>query len=338
MERKIKYTLLFFATIGFYSCEELILKDDPPNDPLHVFDYLWNDVNNRYSYFEEKNINWDSLGIVYRGKLNSKSNSNHLFNVMSDMLFELRDGHVNLLNDLNRSRYWEWFRNYPNNYNEDIIESRYLGKDFLITGPFRNTIIDSILYVNYRSFSSEIKDSHLNQLMETASGLKGVIIDVRSNGGGNMRNAYMLASCFTDHSYEFAKQRIKSGPGKNEFSAWTAMRVNPKNGKRFSGPVVILTNRRSYSATTYFAQMMKLNSRAILIGDNTGGGGGSPVSGELPNGWEYRFSASQAINPEGEHLEFGISVEIKVNMRYTDEQAGFDTIIERGLGVIKGGG
>ena len=76
--------------------------------------------------------------------------------------------------------------------------------------------------------------------------------------------------------------------------------------------------------------MMRVLSQAVLIGDRTGGGG-TPVYGELPNGWTYRFSATQSVSPRGTHLEFGIPVDIEVSLRPEDERAGVDTIIEGAL-------
>ena len=336
MKFRIIYRLiLVFQLAIMASCEEVMLKDDPPPEPLIVFDYLWKDIKNRYSFFDEKNINWDSLRVVYREKAEKKINEYELFSILSDMLSELQDGHVNLSSTFNRSRTWEWYRNYPLNYNETVIESRYLGKDYRITGPFKNRVIDSVLYINYRSFSVEVSDSHLDQLMLRAVGMKGVIIDVRSNGGGSLKNAYRLASCFSDRPYHFARQRIKTGPGKEDFSAWKDMTVQAREGTRFPGQVIVLTNRTSYSATTFFAQIMKMLPNALLIGDQTGGGGGTPVFGELPNGWIYSFSASQTVNLEGDQLEFGVPVDQKVNIRTIDDQNGYDTIIETALRLLR---
>lgn len=321
--------------VAITSCEKVMLENDPSTEPYVVFDYLWNDVNNRYSFFEEKNINWDSIRVVYRNKINATTNEYELFNILSDMLMELEDGHVNISSVFNRSRNFEWYRNYPVNYYEGIVENRYLGRDYRITGPFKNRLIDSVLYINYRTFSNEVLQSHLDQLMSRAEGMKGVIIDVRSNGGGSLKNAYKLAACFTEQRYDFAKQRIKTGPGKDDFSTWGLMSVEPRQGKKFTGQVIILTNRRSYSATSFFAQIMSMFPNALLIGDQTGGGGGTPVSGELPNGWEYSFSASQTVNMEGDQIEFGVPVDQKVNIRVIDEQNGYDTIIETALRLLR---
>ena len=330
--------ILCYGAILLTSCEKMLLHPDSEAEPMVVFEYLWQDVRNRYSYIDVKRINWDSIGEAYSKHFYSGMSEKELFEVLSEMLFELRDGHVNLSSDFDRSRNWSWFQQYPDNYNQNIIDKNYLKKDFLITGPLQNQVIDSILYVNYRSFGNTIDDKHINALMDRAKGMHGIIIDVRHNGGGNLNNGYKLASCFADSSMVYAYQRYKTGPGPENFTSWGEMTIEPRKGERFGGPVVLLTNRRSYSASTFFAQMMRVIPRATVIGNNTGGGGGIPMFGELPNGWRYRFSATQTVTPEGDHIELEVPADIQADIQTGDEARGIDSIIELALNYIRNGG
>lgn len=338
MRQFIKYRLWFvflFVLAGGTSCEKSILGGDPEMEAPKVFEFLSDDIENRYSYFELKNIDWEEVKERYRSLVYAGMDEMDLFDVLADMLFELEDGHVNLTSPFNRSRNWEWSQNYPRNYNQGIINQQYLGKDFWITGPLRHQIIDSVLYVNYRTFTEEVTNQAIDELIKRAQGLKGVIIDVRSNGGGNLGNALRIAGAFTPTSYKYGSVRIKNGSCADCFSSWTDLRVEPKSGLIFSGDVIVLTNRESYSSTTYFAQMMRENPNAILMGNSTGGGGGTPAFGELPNGWTYRFSSTQAINNEGEHLELGVPVDVEVDLEKSDENNDIDTILESALDRLR---
>ena len=51
-----------------------------------------------------------------------------LFEVLGNMLAELKDGHVNLYSVSNTARYWDWYLDYPRNFDEAIIE-QYLGRE-----------------------------------------------------------------------------------------------------------------------------------------------------------------------------------------------------------------
>lgn len=82
--------------------------------------------------------------------------------------------------------------------------------------------------------------------------------------------------------------------------------------------------------------MMKELPQVILIGDQTGGGGGIPVYGELSNGWTYRFSATQTIDLEGRQLEDGVLVDISIDQSPISTLRGEDNIITTALQVLMG--
>src|SRR5690606_13737488 len=108
-----------------------------------------------------------------------------------------------------------------------------------------------------------------------------------------------------------------------------------RKGLRFGGKVIVLSNRACYSAASFFAQMMKTLPNVQLLGDDTGGGGGAPSSGELPNGWQYRLSVTQTVNLNGEHLEKGVPVDIAVHLDPHDVRRNKDTLIETALKLLK---
>lgn len=113
------------------------------------------------------------------------------------------------------------------------------------------------------------------------------------------------------------------------------MSVSPHSGDKYLGKIAVLTNRRSYSASTFFAQMMKVLPQAELFGDQTGGGGGIPAYAELPNGWTYRFSASQSIDLDDYHIEFGVLPDHKIDLDKLSESEGKDDIIEAAIEWLK---
>lgn len=317
------------------SCEQWVMPKDPGTDPVEVFDQLWEDVYERYSFFDHKNLDWEQVRAQYRPEVEDEMGQLELYELLADMLFELRDGHVNLSTGFNRSRNWEWYQEFPVNYDENLIEEVYLGRDYWISGPLSHQMIGDILYVNYRSFAQTISTANLQVVLERARRSRGLIIDVRNNGGGNLSNASLLASAFASEETVYARQRIKSGPGTNDFGPWRDMKISPWEEGTFSGPVVVLTNRRSYSATTFFAQMMKVLPNAITLGDQTGGGGGTPVFGELTNGWTYRFSATQTVDLEERQLEDGVLTDLRVDLSELAVRRGEDNMISAAIAVIR---
>lgn len=335
MKRNSTIYLLVLLTFLVTACEKALIGADPVANPQAVFEHLWLDIHDRYAFFELKEIDWEGVKAQYQPRISDGMSQQALFEVLSEMLFELQDGHVNLTSPFNRSRNWDWFQDFPLNYNQGIIDRNYLGRDFWLTGPLRHQIIDNVLYINYRSFTDELTPKTIGAIVERAQGREGVIIDVRSNGGGSILNGLRLAAAFANETYTYGRVRIKDGPCRDCFSSWTDLNMEARSGQSYNGPVIVLTNRASYSTTTFFAEMMRVNPRAILMGAQTGGGGGTPAFGELPNGWLYRFSSTQAISNEGRQLEVGVPVDIEVELNLADEVRGVDTIIEKALNLLR---
>ena len=98
---------------------------------------------------------------------------------------------------------------------------------------------------------------------------------------------------------------------------------------RWIKPVVLLTNRGCFSSANDFAFTMKALENVTLMGDTTGGGGGMPMSSELPNGWVVRFSSAPTYDSEMNDVEFGVAPDIRLDMDDDDIKAGKDTYIER---------
>ena len=80
---------------------------------------------------------------------------------------------------------------------------------------------------------------------------------------------------------------------------------------------------------------MKMVPNAILVGDKSGGGGGLPLSSEIPNGWMVRFSSVPMYDANKDHIEWGIEPHIKVDMSAEDIERGVDSIIEKAVEELK---
>lgn len=330
--RYAQFILILMALIS--SCEFIIQPNDPQQRPNDLFEHLWTDIHNRYTFFEEKQIDWQAVKDQYHTKIHDALTPHELFDILGDMLAELEDGHVNIRSTFNRSRNWSWFEGFPLFYDEQLIYDRYLETDYRIIGPLLVQTVQGMLYVNYRSFERTVSREHMDEIVRLMQFHDGLIIDVRSNGGGSLQNAQNIASRLTDEEITYARQRFKSGPGRSDFTPWAPLKVVPQSGDKYLGKVAVLTNRKSYSSTTFFAQMMRTLPHARLLGDQTGGGGGTPVFAELSNGWTYRFSGSQTIDMDEQHLEFGVQVD-QLLTHSMDQISGLDHFIEAAIVWLK---
>lgn len=321
----------------FASCVE-----DPqtfPNTWQGNFDALWKTIDTRYCYLEYKQINWDSIHAVYQNRLSSVMDEYDFFDLMGKMLGELKDGHVNLYSDFDKSRYWNWFQDYPSNFKEDLLYSpRYLGAKYLISGGMRYGKIagGTIGYIYYGDFTSTFSNQNLKYIFKYLADCQGLIFDVRNNGGGYLSSVETLASIFFDEKTLTGYMAHKTGDGHTDFSKPIALYTDKADSLHWSKPVAVLTNRLSFSATNAFVSRMRYAPRATIVGDQTGGGGGLPLSNELPNGWLVRFSACPMFDASMNHIEWGLEPDVKVNLSSVEAQAGYDSIIERAISLLNG--
>lgn len=316
---------IFCVTIFFTSCFD---EENYNNTKRGNFEALWKIMDERYCFFEYKDIDWSEVYEKYSPRINENMDNDALFDVLGQMLAEVKDGHVNLITTFDLARYWKWYEDYPDNFDEKI-QKNYIGTDYSIAGGLKYKILDdNIGYIYYESFSNGIGESNLDQVLSRLAICNGIIFDVRNNGGGMLTNAEKIASRFFNEKTLVGYIMHKTGKGHNDFSKPYERHIDPSDRVRYQKKVAVLTNRRSYSATNDFVNAMKYAPNAIIIGDKTGGGSGLPFSSELPNGWSVRFSASPMINAKKEHIEFGIDPHIKVDMSVSDMEKGVDTIIE----------
>lgn len=330
----MKNKILFIVVIlfAFSSCFE---EDNFGNSKKGNFEALWKIIDEHYCFFEYKGIDWDDVYDRYSVRIHEDMDNKALFSVLGEMLAELKDGHVNMTASHDVARYWNWFEDYPDNFDEKI-QRNYIGTDYGIASGLKYKILeDNIGYIYYGSFSSGIGEGNISEVLYKMGICDGIIIDVRDNGGGLLSNSEKLASHFFDQKTLVGYIMHKTGKGHNDFSEPYAKYIEPSEGIKYHKKVIILTNRSSYSATNDFVNAMRYRDNTIVIGDKTGGGGGMPFSSELPNGWSVRFSASPMLNAEEQQIEFGIDPDIKIDMSDDDMEKGVDSIIEKAIEVIK---
>tara|TARA_B100001245_G_scaffold236676_1_gene229703 strand:+ start:5894 stop:6892 length:999 start_codon:yes stop_codon:yes gene_type:complete len=327
--------LILLALLLTVSCEKALIDKNPENDPQSNFDILWETVRDKYSFFGLKDINWDSVRVHYDPMVDDQTTDEELFAILDSMLYDLEDGHVNLVAPFNTSRNWQWYLGYPVNFNYDVVERNYLGPDHRIAGGLKYTLIDSIGYLYYGSFSSGFSEKNLKAMLDYFKGTKGVIVDVRDNGGGSLNNAFVLAQTFISEKKNALITFEKTGPALDDFGNGLSYSFGPSSFGHYEGEVVVLTNRSCYSATNTFVAILSNYANVRIVGDQTGGGGGIPIDQELPNGWRYRFSATASFTPDGYNIELGIPPDIALNNNPTTNAQGVDQILQRALNLLR---
>ncbi len=329
MKRILFSTVFLLLPILYVGCVD---EEEYSDTPMGNFEALWRIIDEHYCFLDYKQqeygLNWDEVYQRYKTRIDPQMSDTQLFEVLTQMLGELRDGHVNLTAPHDYGRYWTWYEAFPANFS-DTLQRRYMGTDYKIASGLDYRILDdNIGYVRYESFSSPIGEGNLDEVLFHFMLCQGIIIDIRNNGGGDLTNAELLAARFCHEKTLVGYTQHKTGPGHHDFSEMEPHYLEPSANMRWRKPVVVLTNRHVYSAANEFTMYMKALPQVTVVGDHTGGGAGMPFSSSLPCGWVVRFSAVPNYDANYQSTEFGIAPDYQVNITDDDFRRGRDTIIE----------
>lgn len=339
MNKLLRHLLLptAFLLLGCGACHDI---PDYEYTAHGDFQALWTIVDEHYCFFEEKDIDWNAVGQRYLAELPNKPTALELFDVCARMLDELRDGHVNLIAPFETSYYRKWWSDYPQNFDWRLIQEHYFNFDYVSGGGLSYKILgDNVGYVHYSSFSAGLGESFLDYMFHAFKDCPVLILDVRDNGGGNIDKVENLVSRFLETEICAGYILHKTGPGHDDFSEQYEIRYKPNMmHTRWLRPVILLTNRSTFSAANTFVAVMKSLPRVTVVGDVTGGGGGMPASYEIPVGWGVRMSGSPVLDPAGKVIEWGVEPTegCRVDMLPEDTAQGIDTILEFAIALAQG--
>lgn len=143
---------------------------------------------------------------------------------------------------------------------------------------------------NYRSTTRDVRRI-LKELK--AERVKGIVIDLRDNGGGSLQEAYELFGLFINRG---PVVQIRSAGGR------TDVRGDRNPEIAWDGPLVALVNRLSASASEIFAGALQDYGRGLVIGSQTFGKG--TVQALLPvNKGQLKLTIAKFYRISGESTQ-----------------------------------
>jgi len=323
----ISATLVCILLCMVAGCEKALQLKEPSTYPTAVFDELWTEMDQHYSLFPYKGVDWDSARTQFRSRIHDDMTKTTLFNVLADMLATLKDGHITLISDVDTFTYLDFYTSYPLNFNYKNVVNNYLQNEYSASGPIIYKIQSGTGYLYYKSFADNSTDQQIDKVLTDMAQTKGLIIDVRSNTGGLSQNADRLFQRFATEKTLVKYEMGKNAPAHTAFQDPQPYYLSPA-GQHYSNPVVVLTNRACFSACNDFVLYMSQLPNVKLFGDQTGGGGGIPKNYILSNGWILQYTSTVTLSPSRQPVEGGIQPTVNVGISSLDEANGKDPILE----------
>ena len=325
-------------------------------DPERNFEFLWETFHNRYPFFELRHVDWKKQYETYRPKVTNETSKGELFDIFCRMLDPLNDGHVELKAKLSGERKPRYFRpeKKPTFHREftngrckqlfETTEKTLVGHGFgkptqtaaWMLHYCRSAEFGYIRILELEGISKRTLTAALDKIARDFDTLKGIIIDIRDNPGGEDSIAITIINRFCDRKRVAFHRKTKIGPGKNDFTPLKTWYLEPQGNVQFTGPIVLLTSDSVFSGGEAFALAMKQLPHVTIVGDHTNGIFSYQLEKKLPNGWEYCLSYQVYLSADMVCYEGkGVPVDIKLLNKKADIESGIDPLITRALGVLK---
>jgi C-terminal processing protease CtpA/Prc len=180
---------------------------------------------------------------------------------------------------------------------------------------------------------------------QNANNYKGIIIDVRNNGGGATDDLNYLLGDLLNKPADFGFLHTKSQNGRLDYLPWVKSTVTPTPGaQKYTGQIVILCDNNSVSMSEISTIAVKSLPNGIAIGQQTWGGTGPITSNEVYSAGQfdvstfmsvYTSSAALVDNKKMSYEGKGVTPNIVVPFNKNDLDAGKDATLEKALEVIR---
>ena len=173
---------------------------------------------------------------------------------------------------------------------------------------------DNIAYIRIAEFRESTAidlDKALRDLQK--EGMKGIILDVRSNPGGLLYSAIEVASRFLPGGDVIVSTKSKTEDEK-------IFKALPSSVRITEIPMVVLIDQGSASGSEIVAAALRENKRAVLLGETTFGKGSVQTIIPLSDGSALRITTSKYYTPNGVSIhEKGIEPDISVPREIVEE-------------------
>ncbi len=205
------------------------------------------------------------------------------------------------------------------------------GETIIPNVPYSGRVADNIGYISLTTFTQNASGNIKKALQELKKegDMDGVILDLRYNGGGLLREAIAISNLFIPQKKEVVTTRGKIKERDRTFNT-----MSPAEDLEI--PIVVLTNKRSASASEIVSGVLQDYDRGVVMGQRTFGKGLVQNTEEIGYNSRVKLTTSKYYIPsrrciQAVKYENGEPVDIP-----DSERSKFETA--NGRVVLDGGG
>jgi carboxyl-terminal processing protease len=176
------------------------------------------------------------------------------------------------------------------------IRSKFTRRIVRVPAVPYSMIVDSrVGYIPLQTFNEnaagEVRDA-VEQLRR--SGARGLILDLRDNGGGIVEQSLAVTSLFLRRGQEIV--RVRGRDARDEIARTEEPPIEP------SMPLVVLTDESSASASEIVAGALQDHDRALVVGQTTFGKGLVQSVFPLDGGYALKLTTAKWYTPSGRSI------------------------------------
>jgi carboxyl-terminal processing protease len=334
--------------------------------PERDFETFWTTFRDHYAFFRLKQVDWDQQYAQYRPQVTRRTSQAELLAVLQQLVTPLRDGHINIskgeqvLFSLKKPSYFkEEFKGQEAAYwqtSNQALQRQGFGpvqgvgpafKDVRLyyvartpgaagLGYLRLTRcfgrVESLFDDQREAADQALMLRQLDSLLGTLADTRGLILDLRGNGGGH--GGEELARRFCPARTLTHYKAVRQPGGYEQFTPLQPVYLAPvpAGGVQYLKPVVILTNDKTASSAEDFTIGLYRLPQVTTVGANTSGMLSDMYSGELSGGLSFTLSNQRYYSVDTLLLEdVGVPARVPVVSPPTTLAPRQDPVIEAAL-------
>jgi carboxyl-terminal processing protease len=308
--------------------------DQPLTDPELNFWTLWHAFRENYAFFDLRQVRWDDVYAQFRPKIGAATTQDELFEVFSQVLTALNDGHVGLSageREFSSGGHGELFEAWAaQNSVSDLKQASRQYKDTVRSFIVKDVLHDKashgandilwwgwaapgVGYINtvqmYMGAEEngiplprqiELVDEAMTRALTDLRQAKALIVDARFNPGGHDAVALRIMGYLTrEKRLAFTKKAVVNGG----YTETQEIHFEPHGKRQFTGPVYYLQSGNTVSAAEIFSLAMMALPNVTRVGTPTYGVLSDILPKKLPNGWTVGLSNELYVAVDGQLYE-----------------------------------